>query len=221
MGGRRHRHQLASRPPSGATSRRILPGEDFRVPSRRCCALCRRFACARFAAGRSAAVGPVLAHLDDMFDLRSLARPIVGAPMAVGPSTPALAAAISDSGGLDFLAAGYRTADQLADDLTATRELTSGPIGLNLFVVTANAPNPDYLAAYWSRRLGVMGVEVGVPLFDDGDWEAKVAVVLDLKPDIVTFTFGCPSAEAIAGLHRAGITTGAPAARPLSRRIEA
>ena len=157
-------------------------------------------------------MGSVLAHFGDMFDLRSLARPVIGAPMAGGPSTPALAAAISDSGGLGFLAAGYKTAGQLADDLTATRGLTSGPIGLNLFVVTTNAPNPDSLAAYRcelepeARRYGV---ELGAPLFDDDDWEAKVAVVLDLKPDIVTFTFGCPGAETIAGLHRAGITTGA------------
>jgi nitronate monooxygenase len=147
-----------------------------------------------------------------MFDLRSLARPIVGAPMAGGPSTPALAAAISDTGGLGFLAAGYKTADQVADELTATRELTSGPIGLNLFVVTANAPNPDSLAAY-RRELAPeavrYGVELGTPLFDDDDWKAKVAVVAELKPDVVTFTFGCPSTETIARLHRAGITTGA------------
>ena len=132
--------------------------------------------------------------------------------MAGGPSTPALAAAVSDSGGLGFLAAGYRTANQMADDFTATRELTGGPIGLNLFVVTASNPDSESLAAYRrelepdARRYGV---EVGVPRFDDDGWEAKVAVVLDLKPDIVTFTFGCPSAGTIARMHKAGIATGA------------
>ena len=37
--------------------------------------------------------------------------PIVGAPLGGGPSTPALAAAVSEAGGLGFLAAGYKTAD--------------------------------------------------------------------------------------------------------------
>ena len=81
-----------------------------------------------------------------------------------------------------------------------------------MFVVTANAPNPDSWAAY-RRELqpeaGRYGVELGAPLFDNDDWKAKVDVVVDLKPDVLTFTFGCPSAEAIARLHRAGITTGA------------
>ncbi len=49
-----------------------------------------------------------------MFDARELRRPIVGAPMAGGISTPRLAAAVSDGGGLGFLAAGYREPDALA-----------------------------------------------------------------------------------------------------------
>ena len=44
-----------------------------------------------------------------MFSLPELAVPIVGAPMAGGPSTPALAAAVSNAGGLGFCAAGYLT----------------------------------------------------------------------------------------------------------------
>lgn len=41
--------------------------------------------------------------------------PILQAPMAGGPSTPALTAAVSRAGGLGFLAAGYLTPDQLRD----------------------------------------------------------------------------------------------------------
>ena len=47
--------------------------------------------------------------------------PIVGAPMAGGPGTPALAAAVSNAGGFGFLASGYVTAERLADDIAATR----------------------------------------------------------------------------------------------------
>ena len=49
--------------------------------------------------------------------LESLAVPIVQAPMAGGPSTPALAAAVGHGGGLGFLAAGYLTAERLEQDI--------------------------------------------------------------------------------------------------------
>ena len=61
--------------------------------------------------------------------------PIVGAPMAGGPSTPALAAAVSDAGGLGYLAAGYlsRRSGSLRTS-PPPASLTGGPIGVNLFV---------------------------------------------------------------------------------------
>ena len=51
----------------------------------------------------------------DRFALTDLSVRIVGAPMAGGPSTPGLAAAVANSGGLGFLAAGMSTAEELAD----------------------------------------------------------------------------------------------------------
>jgi nitronate monooxygenase len=53
--------------------------------------------------------------------LYSLRHPIVQAPMAGGPSTPALAAAVSRAGGLGFLAAGYKTVDQVERELADVR----------------------------------------------------------------------------------------------------
>ena len=66
--------------------------------------------------------------------LHTLSPPIVQAPLAGGASTPALAAAVSDAGGLGFLAAGYKPADRVRADVAALRELTSRPFGLNVFV---------------------------------------------------------------------------------------
>ena len=63
-----------------------------------------------------------------------IAVPIVGAPMAGGPGSPALAAAVSNAGGLGFVAGGYLSADQLADDIAAARAATTGPLGVNLLV---------------------------------------------------------------------------------------
>src|SRR5258707_14930332 len=63
-----------------------------------------------------------------------VAVPIVGAPMAGGPGTPALAAAVSNAGGLGFEAGGYISAEQVAADIVAARASTTGPIGANLVV---------------------------------------------------------------------------------------
>ena len=46
---------------------------------------------------------------NEMRVLDELEIPIIQAPMAGGPSTPALAAAVSAAGGLGFLAAGYKS----------------------------------------------------------------------------------------------------------------
>ena len=68
------------------------------------------------------------------FSLSQLEHPIVQAPMSGGPSTPALAAAVSEAGGLGFLAAGYRTPDAVRADIAELRALTGRSFGLNTFV---------------------------------------------------------------------------------------
>src|SRR5258708_16995695 len=82
------------------------------------------------------------------FDFRDLTVPIIVAPMAGGPSTPALAAAGTNAGGLGFVAAGFLTAEAFAERITAARGLTARPIGAKLFVPQVSAGTPDRLARY-------------------------------------------------------------------------
>ena len=49
--------------------------------------------------------------------------------MAGGPSTPALAIAVCEAGGLGFLAAGYKRADAVAEEIRAVRAATDEPFG--------------------------------------------------------------------------------------------
>ena len=72
---------------------------------------------------------------------------IVLAPLAGGPSTPELAAAVSEAGGLGFLAAGYLTAAALEERIAKTRALTSRPFGVNLFVPGPRADAGDATAS--------------------------------------------------------------------------
>jgi nitronate monooxygenase len=139
--------------------------------------------------------------------LDDLALPIVQAPMAGGPSTPALAAAVSEAGGLGFLAAGYLSVERVREDLAAVRALTSRPVGVNLFAVAGEPADPGAVAAY-ARRLAPeaerAGVRLGEPRFDDDGLEAKLDAVVADPAAVVSFTFGLPSPAAVERLHRAG-----------------
>ena len=122
--------------------------------------------------------------------------PIVGAPMAGGSGTPALAAAVTNAGGLGCLASGYVSPERLADDIAAARAATSGPIGVNLFVPqpsVAEVHRLDHYADALDDLAEHYGVEVGYPKFGDDDgWKQKLEVVADLRPEMVSFTFGAP-----------------------------
>ena len=133
--------------------------------------------------------------------------PVVLAPLAGGPSTPELAAAVSVAGGLGSIAGGYLSADELRRRMERTRALTSEPIGVNLFVPGPGPTAPDRFAAFserlrdWARA---EAVPVGEPSFSDDDWPAKLELLRAQTPAVVSFTFGCPPGEVLAGLRAAG-----------------
>ena len=137
-----------------------------------------------------------------------LRAPIVQAPMAGGPSTPVLAAAVSAAGGLGFLAAGYRSAAELRADIVEARALGGEPLGVNLFLLVPGAVDERALAAY-AARIGAdaarRGAELGEPRFEDDELDAKLGVVCDERPAVVSFTFGCPAAAVVERLHERGI----------------
>jgi nitronate monooxygenase len=143
-----------------------------------------------------------------MRTLRELVHPIVQAPMAGGPSTVDLAAAVSNAGALGFVAAGYLTPDVLRDQIDSTRRLTARPFGVNLFSPSVTPADPGEIAEF-ARRLAPLarsaGVELGEPRFDDDHYDAKLEVVLATRPAVVSFTFGCPVGATVRSLHDAGV----------------
>jgi nitronate monooxygenase len=133
-----------------------------------------------------------------------LDHPIVQAPLAGGPSTPELAAAVSAAGGLGFLAAGYKSPEDLAGDITRTREMTPAPVGVNLFALAETPVDHARLAAYAKaieRDARRHNVGLGEPHFDDDSFDAKLEVVCRQRPLVVSFTFGCPAPEVVGRLH--------------------
>lgn len=144
------------------------------------------------------------------FSLADLSVPVLGAPMAGGPSTPALAAAVTNAGGLGFLAGGRLSADELADTIVAARKLTTSVLGVNLFVPQPSVATTGQLRAF-AAALGPeaerYGVALDKPRRDDDDWDAKLDVVCDLRPEVVSFTFGSPSGAQCRRLRRVGVLT--------------
>jgi nitronate monooxygenase len=141
------------------------------------------------------------------FSLSELEHPIVQAPMGGGLSTPALAAAVSEAGGLGFLAAGYRTPDAVRGDLAEVRRFTSRPSGLNIFVPDAPTADTGDLERYREALRGEaerLGVELGEPRHDDDRFEDKLALAREERVPVVAFTFGCPEAAVVSSLQDAG-----------------
>lgn len=146
------------------------------------------------------------------FSPGDLAVPLIQAPMAGGPSTVGLAAAVGRSGALGFLAGGYLSAAALSAQIAELRAALGGgaPFGVNLFVPQpiaeprAVAPYREGLAAE-AERLGV-----ALPVADLGDddgWPEKISLLLEDPVPVASFTFGLPQAEVIARLRSQGTYT--------------
>jgi nitronate monooxygenase len=145
---------------------------------------------------------------------------VVLAPLAGGPSTPELAAAVSNAGGLGFVAAGYLSANELAARIAEARRLTSGPLAVNVFVLTQPEVDFEAVAAYTrelepdARRLGV---ELGEPRFDDDELAAKLEAASGAV-EVLSTTFGCLPAAAVASLQADGTSVWATVTTPEEAR---
>jgi nitronate monooxygenase len=142
-------------------------------------------------------------------DLLGIAHPIVQAPMA-GFSTPALAAAVSNAGGLGSLGSAMLAPEQLRAGLRELRAATNRPCNANFFV---HAPPVEDAArrTRMAARLRPYYDELGIAL-PEGPLvlpppfsAAALDVVLEERPAVVSFHYGLPEAEQMAALRDAGI----------------
>ncbi|QKV95029.1 nitronate monooxygenase [Streptomyces sp. NA02950] len=137
--------------------------------------------------------------------------PIVQAPMAGGASCPPLAAAVSEAGGLGFLAAGYKTPEAMYEEIKQLRGLTDRPFGVNLFMPQPPTADPAAIEVYREQLAGE-ATWYQTPLGDpdagvDDAYEAKLAILLDDPAPVVSFTFGCPTRDVLDALAKAGTRT--------------
>lgn len=147
----------------------------------------------------------------DLLSKLDIRYPIIQAPMA-GVSTPALAAAVSEAGGLGSIAVGTVTPEQAKAAIAALRQRTGRPFNVNVFTHAPAQADPAREAAWlaWLRpHFARFGAEPPAGLREIyrsylAD-EAMLEVLLETRPAVVSFHFGLPPQEHIDALKRAGI----------------
>ncbi|WP_306210434.1 nitronate monooxygenase [Actinoplanes sp. RD1] len=154
--------------------------------------------------------------------MRDLLPALVVAPMAGGPSTPALVTAAARAGALGFLAAGYRTPEAVESSLRAVGGI---PYGLNIFAPTPPAA-PGPIERYREvLRPEAQRYDIDLPplrLSDDDHYAAKIDLAAAYGVPVVSFTFGVPDRAVVARLRSVGcrilitVTSAAEAARAVA-----
>ena len=159
-------------------------------------------------------------------DRLGVEHPIIQAPMA-GSATSALAAAVSNAGGLGSLGCGNSTAAEVRELTAAVRAGTNRPFNLNFFAHAAPHTPPEVLArmrerlAPFAEKLGVE-LPATLPELPAGFDDRMLDLVLELRPPVVSFHFGMPEAAAIEALKAEGIVLLATATTVAeARRLEA
>jgi nitronate monooxygenase len=138
--------------------------------------------------------------------------PIIQAPM-LGVSNPAMAAAVSNAGGMGSVGASASTPEQVTAMIADIRALTARPFNVNMFChrpeVTDAATESAWLAHMqpWFAEFGVSPpATLSSPYYTLIDNQPLLDALVAAAPPVVSFHFGLPSAQAIAALKGAGIT---------------
>jgi nitronate monooxygenase len=139
--------------------------------------------------------------------MRELLRDVVVAPMAGGPTTPALVVEAGRAGAVGFLAAGYQRPETVEEQLRTVRA-AGLPYGLNIFVPQADEPDPAAIERYRQVLLPEYErYQVEPPalrLRDDDHFAAKVELAVAYQVPLVSFTFGVPAPQTVRALRAAG-----------------
>lgn len=139
----------------------------------------------------------------------NLKWPILQAPMG-SASTPALAAAVSNAGGLGGLGMWGRSAAEAERRIAGFRQQSGGSLNVNYPIWPDPSCAPEITdamrrhlqAQYNAKNLGTVPQPKG-SVSDVGP--EHVALLLDTKPEVVSFHFGLPEPDVLQALKSAAI----------------
>lgn len=148
---------------------------------------------------------------DRLTEMLRITHPVVQAPM-LGVSTPEMAAAASNAGILGSLAAGGLSADQTRALIRRTKELSSKPFAVNLFVYEHPGHIPDLefdaMQQFLLRFCRENGIGYSVKTQEEipfHTYRELLDLLLEEEVPAVSFTFGMPSDDEIQMLQEKGV----------------
>jgi len=138
-----------------------------------------------------------------------LAHPIIQAPMAGGPTTPDLVAAVCNAGALGFIGAALLPPSQILEATQAVRARTSRPFGINLFA-PLREPDPPADTRPALARVAPFYAELGLPVptfpvLTTHKFDGQLAAALESGASVFSFTFGIVPEGAIAAIRARGM----------------
>jgi nitronate monooxygenase len=162
----------------------------------------------------------------DLCSLTGIQHPIIQAPMATA-STPALAIAVSNAGALGSLAGGLLGPGQLRSCIRQIRAGTSQPFNVNLFAMRSAPPEPLKLARA-QELIAKIERETGADQFEYAPpprpplFEEQLAIVIEQRVPVCSFTFGVPTASQLEAVHESGaVILGTATTADEARQLEA
>lgn len=156
-------------------------------------------------------------------ELLGITAPILQAPMA-GATTPELAAAVSEAGGLGGLGLGAATVGDARRQIRDVFSLGARRLNVNFFLHDTPQSGPGRHTAALAGAdqvagdLGIAASGGTTPPFQPFGAD-MLGMVLEERPSVVTFHFGVPDAQIVAALHERGIAVGVSVTTPSEAMI--
>jgi nitronate monooxygenase len=143
-----------------------------------------------------------------LLDLLKIDHPVVQAPMGGGHISLEMPVAVCRSGGLGSFPCSALTSAQVRDVAAKIRAQTTQPLNLNFFCHVTQ--RDAAVEAAWLKRLATYYTELGVnppdfPTSTRPPFGAEMCdVVVELRPQVVSFHFGLPEKSLVDRLKAAG-----------------
>ncbi|MEK7017512.1 MULTISPECIES: NAD(P)H-dependent flavin oxidoreductase [Bacillus] len=153
-------------------------------------------------------VGGKMMFTSRVIDILQIKYPIIQAGMAGAITTPELVAAVSNSGGLGTLGAGYMSPEQIGEAIYKIRELTNKPFGVNLLLTKEIQIEEEKVNEAKVLLSGVnreLGIEEEKTLKLPKSYKEQLQVLLEEKVPVVSFVFQTLEKEEIDDLKKEGI----------------
>ena len=145
----------------------------------------------------------------DLTDLLEIDHPILQAPMG-GESTTRMATAVCNAGGLGGLGCSFMSNDEIARAVDEIRASTNRSFNLNFFAhpepkedLEINEQTRALIAPFY-EELGIEDIPTRADAPCETFNESRLALLLDLRPKVVSFHFGLPPADMVRALQDVG-----------------